>query len=374
MKTSITNKLNIPWWYTELGKPEINAINNAINNKNISQGIVTDEFEKELAKILNVPYIVCTTNGTVALTLSFLASGIGPGDEVIIPNRTYVASANSFMILGAVPILIDSRKDRPNINEDLIENKITSRTKAILPVHLNGNAVDMDKINIIAKKHKLVVIEDACPSFMSKFPNQNNFLGTRSRFGCFSLGVVKLITTGQGGFVACHNKEDYNILKKIKMQGANEKGDDVVFDRLSGNYKFTDMLASVGLAQINRLKKRIEHQKTIYDMYKEGLKGISFLKLIEVEKSKGELPLRIECLCTERFQFMNIMKTKGVSILTNIKNLNQSPHIEDNGSYPNSDVYGEQLVVLPCGPDQPLENIEYTIDIIKNLNGDFTQI
>ena len=158
----------IPWWSTSFGEEEIEHVVQSMRNKCISQGGVTEEFERNLSEFLEVEHVIAVSNGSGAILIALMAVGILPGDEVIIPNRTWIATAHAVHLLGAKVVLVDTEKDRPIINTTLIEEKITSKTKAIIPVHMNGRSCDMQTINALAKKYKLFVIEDAAQAIASK--------------------------------------------------------------------------------------------------------------------------------------------------------------------------------------------------------------
>jgi len=359
----------INWWNIELGSKEIASVVAAIKNRNVSQGRLTEQLEQALAKLLEIPYVVCTTSGTSALMMAFIALGVGPQDEVIMSNRTFIATAHAAMILGARIRPIDVKHDRPIMDEDLIEKEINPATKVIVAVHLNGRACNMEKIIAIANKYKLPVIEDTAQANLSKF--NGKYLGTLSRFGCFSLGMAKLITTGQGGFVVCRSEQDFIKLKRIRNQGVNDVFVDRNYNMLGSNFKFTDIQAAIGLVQLSKTKKKIKHQLSVYRKYKEGLKSVRCLKCVELNVDTGEIPLKAEFLCTERERFIVEMKQRGIVVRAEVPSLNEATHLNCKGSYVNSQLFSRHLLTLPSGPDQPLKNIERTIDIIKQIDSKF---
>ena len=241
----------ISWWKINLGKDEVKNIKGAISNRYVTQGVLTEKLERHLAEILNVPYVVLTTNGSSALLMALIALGIKPGDEVIIPDLTFVATAQAPLLLGAKVRLIDVKPRKPVIDVNKIEEAITSKTKVIIPVHLNGRAADIKNINKIAAKYNLKVIEDCAQAFCSK--NSFGYFGTQSDVGVFSLGIAKLITTIQGGFLATRDESLFKRLKKIRNHGLSSYTPDFSDpDILGFNFKFNDVLASVGLSQIKR--------------------------------------------------------------------------------------------------------------------------
>lgn len=354
----------IAWWRTTFGEEEIKRITCAINQEHISQGPVAAEFEKELSRFLDIPYVVATTSGSMALLMSLLALGIGPGDEVIVPNRTWIATAHAPLILGAKVRLVDVEKDRPIIDVTQIEKALSPRTKAIIPVHLNGRSANMDEVNRIARKHGLHVIEDAAQALGTR--NNNGLLGTQSDMGCFSLSVAKIISTGQGGFVTTKKEELYKKLTAIRTHGVT----DIInasWSQLGFNFRFTDILASIGLVQLKKLPARIEKVKTIYLRYAEAMPELPFIKLIPVNIEAGEIPIYIEVLCPERRRLIQFLDDRGIQARPFYPDLNMAPYFEDNGLFPCSEVFGTQGLFLPCGPEQPMENIYFVLDVLHEF-------
>jgi dTDP-4-amino-4,6-dideoxygalactose transaminase len=355
--------LNIPYWRTSFDNGENELIAKALQNEHVSQGPIVGEFEKQIANYLGVPYVVATTSGTSALLMSLMAAGIKPGDEVIIPNRTWIATAHAPFALGAVIKLVDVEITRPIIDSSLIEQAITEKTKAIIPVHLCGRSADMRKINAIARKHNLAVIEDAAQALGSR--NEDGLLGIQSDMGCFSLSVAKIISTGQGGFIATKSEDNYRKLISIRTQGVG----DVInakWRELGLNFRFTDILAAIGVVQVGLLEKRIKKLEEIYEMYERGLKNIPFLKLIPVELIKGEVPVYVEVLCKERSSLINYLAKMGIQCRPFYPNIEHAEYLNIQGSYPNSKKYEEEGVFLPCGPEQNLDNIKLVIEALNS--------
>lgn len=359
----------INWWNIVLGHEETEAVTNAIDNRCISMGRITEDLEESLAVKLGVPHVVCVTSGTSALMVACMAAGIRAGDEVIVPDRTFVATAHAPMILGAGVRLIDTKQAKPVIDELLIEEKITGRTKAIIPVHLNGHAADIDAINTIASRHGLVVIEDACQALLSK--TTKGYMGTLSRFGCFSLGMAKLITSGQGGFITCQTYEDCQRLKKIRSQGVLDVFREKNYDFIAGNFKYTDVQAAIARTQLNKIDAKKAHQINIYTRYHEALAEVQCLKSLNVDVLSGEVPLRPEYVCTARDRFIEAMNDQGITVVAHTHSLNMLPYLHSTEPFPRSTFFHSNSLMLPCGPDQPMQNIETTIAAIKRIAGQF---
>ena len=172
----------ISWWKTNFGESEIKHVVRSMRDKCISQGKVTEEFEKNLSEFLEVQHVIAVNNGSSAILIALMAVGVRPGDEVIIPNRTWIATAHAVHLLGANTVFVDVEEEKPIIDASLIEEKITSKTKAIIPVHMNGRSCDMKAINTIAKKYKLFVIEDAAQAIASR--NSEGYFSVSSKNYC----------------------------------------------------------------------------------------------------------------------------------------------------------------------------------------------
>ena len=354
----------ISWWRTSFGDREVEKLRESVQKECIGQGLVTEEFEEGISLALNVPFVVATTNGSAALYMALLSLGIGHGDEVIIPNRTWIASANAILLTGAKVVLVDVRSDLPLIDVAQIQSKITTQTKALMPVHLNGRSADMQGIQRLAEKFGIPIIEDACQAFFSS--NSSGYLGTQSDVGCFSLGVTKLVSTGQGGFVVTKNRDVYERLKCIRNHGVTDEFTES-YDQFGFNFKFTDLLASFGLVQLSRVSKRIVHLNKIYAKYESAISKFKCVNLLPVNVLNGEIPLYAEVLCPERKELENFLHFHNIQARIVPPDLSTSSCIKDDGSFPNSIRFSDQGLYLPCGPEQPLENIDFVIDTLYDF-------
>lgn len=354
----------ISWWRTHFGREEADLIADSISREHISQGEVTADFERRISKVLDVPYVVATTSGSTAILMSLIAVGIKPGDEVIVPNRTWIATAHAPLLLGAKVILADVEKDRTVLDVSCLKGKITKRTKAIIPVHLNGRSVNMPEVNKIAEKHGLKIIEDAAQAFCSR--NEFGFLGCQSLAGCFSLSVSKLISTGQGGFIVTRDKNLYEKLRLIRTHGVSNLVD-VSYTQLGFNFRFNDILASIGIVQISHLEERIAKVKAIYAKYAEALQALSFLKLIPVDVSAGEIPIYVEVLAPERERLIKFLLSHNIQVRPFYPDLDRASYLQNQDEFPCSRVFGEQGLFLPSGPEQPISNVEKVLRVLKEF-------
>ena len=360
---------DISWWRTSVGEAEVSSVSEALRNEHLSQGPLVAEFEEKISQALDVPYVVTTPSGSASLLMAMLAIGIGPGDEVIVPNITWIASAHGAALLGAKIVLADTLEDRPILDVGQIENLITENTKAVVPVHLNGRAADMAALKDLAAKHGFAIIEDACQALFSK--NAEGCLGTGADIGCFSLGVTKLITTGQGGFVVTRNADTFEKLKAIKMHGVVTDDDGLeTYQRPGFNFKFAGVLAAIGLEQLTYVEERKKQVRAIHDRYAPVLAELDTLRHIPVEVDAGELPLWVEIATPHREALRTFLAEKGIQTQRVHLSLDHAAHLDGAGQYPNSQKLSREGLILPCGPSQPLENVDRVIAALKEFQPD----
>ncbi len=323
-------------------------------------GAVTAELEAEICRHLDVPYAVATTSGSVALTMAMLVLDIGPGDEVIVPTRTFIATAHAASLLGAKVVLVDCVAGSPNLDVDQVAAHITSRTKAIVPVHLNGRAVDA-RVFEIAGRHGIALVEDAAQALYSRTPE--GYLGTFGAIGCFSFGMVKLASTGQGGALVTRDESLYRRLLAIRNHGVR----DVVshgYLGIGGNFKITDILASIGLWQVRRLPEKAAHCNAIYSRYALALADLGFIDLVAVAVETGEVAVWTEVISPQRVAIVAHLAAQGIETRPFLPCVHSAAHFA-GGAFPNSERFHAEGFNLPCGPSQPLENVDRTIAALR---------
>jgi perosamine synthetase len=353
----------INWWRTSFGEEEISRVVQSIRGECVSQGKVTREFEQNLEDFLKVRHVVAVSSGSIALLSALIAIGVQPGDEVIVPNRTWIATAHAVKLLGGRVIPVDVELDRPIIDVSQITKAITLRTRAIIPVHMNGRSADMRRIRKIAKQFGLFVIEDAAQAIASK--NADGFLGTQSDIGCFSLSVAKTIATGQGGFAVTNSDDLAEKLRSIRTHGIENVKDPEKWVMAGFNFRFTDVLASIGIEQLKRLPGRIEHLLELYNAYKVGLRDSPF-KIIPVNIEDGEVPVYNEFLVDDRQRWINRLEQSGIETRPFYPDVDQADYLEvASHNYPNSRKYGICGIYLPSGPSQSIQNASRVISKIN---------
>ena len=255
-----------------LGKLEKDYLAKAIDSGYISTyGPFVPEFEEKFACYLGAKRAVSTQSGTAAIHVSLHELGIGPGDEVIVPVLTFVATVNPVMYVGATPVFVDVDPKTWNIDPSRIKKAITPRTKAIIPVHLYGSPANMEEIMYISQKYGIPVIEDATESLGAKF--KGKYTGTFGKFGCFSFNGNKIITTGGGGMVVTNDEKAADHIKFLVNQ-ARDASSGYHHSEVGFNYRMTNLEAALGLAQFERLGEFLEKKRRFNEIYREVLNGL----------------------------------------------------------------------------------------------------
>ena len=251
----------IPQMEPNYGEEEVSAMQRYLMSGGwLTEFEKTEEFERLLCEFTGSKYCVATNNGTISLTLALLALGVKPGDEVIVPDLTMIATPNSAKLIGAEPKFVDVEKETLCIDIDRAEEIITSKTKCLIHVSFNGRTNDLHKVKKFCMNHNLYLIEDAAQSLGSYY--NGNHLGTIGDIGSLSFSSPKIITTGQGGALLTNDKAMFKDIRKLKDFGREIGGNDI-HDSIGYNFKYTDMQAVIGIEQMKKLKKRADRKKEI---------------------------------------------------------------------------------------------------------------
>ncbi len=291
---------SIPWWEPVMGPEEKELVLKVLESNYLNDGEVTLQFEQRLAKLCGVDYVVAVANGTSGIFLALAACGVKPGDEVIVPDVTFVATANAVFLAGAVPVLVDVRLNDFTMDPDRVKEVITPKTRAIVPVHVNGRAAEMEALLSIAKQHGLAVVEDAAETLGARWRGKS--LGTIGSAGVLSFASSKLITTGQGGAVLTNDEKIRNRVREMKDQGRLNRGTGGADQHpvIGYNFKLTNLQSAVGLAQIEKLPARLEHLKKLHRWYSEGLENVQWIRLVPFDIEAGAQPQWIDSMTPER--------------------------------------------------------------------------
>lgn len=251
-----------------IGPEEEAAVLRVLRSGQLAQGPTVAEFEAGVAVLLGVQHVVAVSSGTAALVVALQAHAIGPGDEVIVPVFTFAATANAVLLVGATPVLVDVEPATFNLDTSLLEDAISPRTKAIIPVHLFGHPCDMTAVTAFAQQHGLTMIEDACQALGARWGGAK--AGT---FGtaCLSFYATKGITTGEGGMIVTNDGEVAATARLLRNQGERVR---YQTDVLGNNYRMTEIEAAIGLAQLSHIDEWIDRRRANAAVLTERLRGI----------------------------------------------------------------------------------------------------
>lgn len=350
-------------WNNCIAENEVNNLMSAIANRQIMEGSILEEFQSRIAEIVGVKYAVGTNSGTAAITLSLMGAGIKPGDEVIVPDITFIATANAAYILGAKVVVAPVDCQKLTLDFGKVDSLITDKTKAIITVDFNGRISCSKAITEKYNKMGIILITDACQAFMSR--NEEGMAGTMTNAGCLSFGITKTLTTVQGGMVLTNDTDLYERIRIMKTQGMQS-----VFEgeyKYAGyNFKLPDLWASIGIGQLERINESVQYMKKINSAYYDALSGIEGIDFLP--RNVMEFVWMPEIVCKNRDKIRNILKSNNIMSRPLYEPLHIADYLESPASYEGIDNIKNSLLALPSGPDQPFENVEKVIEVLKSNN------
>lgn len=302
----------IPWWAPQLTGLEEALIRDVLASNYLNEGEVTERFEESVASHLGTRYAVATTSGTAALFLALAALDVGPGDEVIVPDVTFIASANAVKLTGATVVLADVDSATMTLDPASVLDVISPLTKAIMPVHVSGRSADMRALASIAMEYGLHLVEDAAEAFGSSIGGL--YLGCHGTAGCFSFSPNKTISTGQGGMVVTNDDRLYKRLRELKDQGRPVRGTggDDIHGAIGFNFKMTNLQAAVGLGQLSVLEQRLARQQQINARYRQRLENIDGISVLPFQLGDGEVPQWSDALVVRRDDLDQYLSRRGI--------------------------------------------------------------
>lgn len=358
----------IPISEPSISELEIDFVTDAVKSTWISSlGKYIDRFEQEFATFCQSKYAVSVSNGTVAIHLALVALGIGEGDEVIMPDLSFIATANAVLHANATPIFVDIDPYNLCLDPTKIEAAITKNTKAILPVHLYGHPADMLTINKIAKKHKLIVIEDAAEAHGSTINNKR--VGSWGKCATFSFYGNKNLTTGEGGMITTDDEELYLKCRHLRDH-AMSKEKRYWHTEVGYNYRMTNLQAALGCAQLSRVDYFMKRRKEIFEQYNAYLKDNSMIKL---NRTYPWATNSYWLICAEfqnfneekRTKLMKELRTKNIDSRPYFYPMSDMPYLPNVSNTPISHKIYQKGINLPTYTDISDEQIKWICD---NLN------
>ncbi len=372
---------NIPITKPYLGEEEKQVVSQVIESGWVSQGPKVAEFEERFAEYVGARYAVATTSCTTALHAALAVSGLGPGDEVIVPSLSFIATANSVVYCNAIPVFADIDPETCNIDVKKIEGAITKKTKAIMPVHQMGLPADLDAIQKIANKYNLIVIEDAACAIGSEYKGKK--IGGHGNIACFSFHPRKIITTGEGGMITTDDPEIAARLRRFRHHGMSVSdierhvANKIIIETypdLGYNYRMTDIQAAMGLEQVKRLPFIIKMRRQIAGIYDEELSKIPYVRVPQVptyafHNYQSYWIELLESAPVDRNMLMSKLLEKGIATRRGIMAIHMEPYYKGYSrlSLPTTEKITMNTVLLPLYPTLSSEEQSYITNSLKEI-------
>jgi perosamine synthetase len=361
-------------WITE---EDIKAVEEVLRTPYLSSGPKLPEFEKKLAEIANIKFAVAVNSGTSSLHLIVRSLGIKDGDEVITTPFSFIASSNCILFERAKPVFVDIRKDTYNIDSNLVEEKITEKTKAILGVDIFGQPAEWDRIEEIAKKYNLYVIEDSCEAIGSEYKGKKT--GSFGVAGAFAFYPNKQITTGEGGVIVTNDENVYKLSRSMRNQGRGEDENWLYHTRLGYNYRISDINCALGISQLDRLNKIIEMRDAVAKAYSKKLSEVEevitpYIRTSVTKMSWFVYVIRLKDNFNEKYRDYLITKLEEKGIQT--RNYFEAIHLQPfyveqfgfkEGDFPVTEFVSERTIALPFYTTMCEEEINYVVSNLKEV-------
>ena len=357
-----------------MGKDEKKQLMQVIDSGFYTESKKCRQFEKEFADFVGCKYATAVTSGTTALYIGLKALGIKSGDEVIVPDFTFVASINAIEMTGAKPVIIDIDPNTLNLNLKHLSHLVNKKTKAIMPVDLNGRSVNFKELSEFSKKHNIRIIEDTAHAIGSYYNGKHS--GNMSDVAAFSFSIPKIITTGQGGMLITNNKKIYEKCLAIKDFGrkfGSKKKISTSFkhDTIGYNFKFTEFQAAVGLAQMKKLKQRILKKKKLYKFYEECLHGINQIEFIDTDLKNttiwsADILLKSQKQKEKLMAYLSKRNIETRIFFPSIHGL--SPYKKSDSKFPVSTDISKRGLWLPSSPNLSQNELD---SVVKNITNFF---
>lgn len=368
--------MNVDFYHHTLGAEEKQAVSDTLDNLFIALGPKVEEFEEKFADYLGIPNVVATSSCSMSLLLALEALGIGEGDEVITTPMTFVATSNAVLQSGADLKFADIDPDSGLIDPQEIEKQITSKTEAIIPVHLYGQMADMRAVREIADAHDLCVIEDSAQAIEATRDGVS--VGELGDMATFSFYATKPMTCGNGGAIAVHNDELAEKLSELRLHGvtksaADRHGDEYEhwdMDKLGYKAPMTDIDASILMPQLNRLEKQRKQRKDLVNLYREKLGDHPDIDLV---KRKGEPSYHLFTVRVDnRDQILSELDEYNIDCAVNYRAVHTLEYYREELGYrpddfPKARMFGRRTISLPLYPDLEREKVEYVCDSLKEI-------
>lgn len=374
----------LPYGQQWIDEEDIQSVLDVLRGELITQGPKIAEFEQKVAQYAGAKYAVAFSSGTAALHGACFAAGIGPGDEVITSAITFAASSNCVLYQGGTPVFADIHPLTYNINPQDIRAKITSRTKAIIPVDFTGQPVEMDEIRQIANEHNLIIIEDAAHSLGATYKGRK--VGTLADMTMFSFHPVKHVTTAEGGVIVTDNESFYNKMQLFRSHGitkdpsllAHHEGPWYYeMQELGYHYRMPDMQAALGITQMDKLDRFVARRREIASYYQSALSGLPGLTLPnqqeETSSSWHLFILRWDLSKSKlsRKEIFEAFRAENIGVNVHYLPVYMHPYYEKlgykKGSCPEAEALYQEIVTIPLFPRMTTKDLEDVVEAVRKI-------
>ncbi len=356
----------VPWWLPKVGPNEYGLVREVLDSNYLNDGEVTTKFENAIATLVGAKHAVATTSSTSALFLALAALGVGPGDEVLVPDMTFIATANAVALTGATPVLVDIDRSTLNMDPEACARAITAKTRAIMPVHVSGRAADLTAIGAIARQHGLPIVEDAAEALTSRAGGRA--LGTIGNAGCLSFSPNNTITTGHGGMVLTDDDALQVRLRELKDQGRPVRGTggDDVHASIGYNFKLTNLHAAIGIGQLAYLPERVARQRRTYQQYADGLAGLPGVRLCGFDLEGGEVPQWVDAVVEQRSDLDHLLASRHMHCRRFWFPIHtQAPYRRADEHFPNSVWAGPRALWLPSAFTLTDQDVDAVVSVVR---------
>lgn len=363
----------IPLSSPDITEYEIELINQVLRTPHLSRGPMVERFEAAIANYVGGEHAVGVSSGTAGLHLCIKAAGIGEGDEVITSPFSFIASANCILFERGRPVFVDIDPETLNIDPERIEERITPRTKALLPVHVFGQPCDMDKITAIATKHDLPVIEDACEAIGAEYRGRR--AGTFGRCAVFSFYPNKQMTVGEGGVIVTNDEGWADLFRSLRNQGRGKDGGWLAHERLGYNYRLDELSSALGVAQLDRIEELLTKRAKVAQAYNELLaktEGVTIPCISpQVQMSWFVYVVRLAPEI-DRDRVMARLEEKGVASRPYFSPIHLQPFYRrmfgfKEGDFPVTEAAARSTVALPFHSNLDQQSVGYVCDALSEI-------
>ena len=361
--------MKVPQMKPFVGLDEYESIRECFETNWLTEGPKSKQFVSELCSIVGSKYGVLAPNGTLALYLGLRSMGIKEGDEVIVPNFTFIASATAVSMTGATPVFVDVERDSLQIDVQDCKRVLTPSTKAIMPVHIYGGSCNMTEVMDFAKDNDLLVIEDAAQAIGVHWNGKH--CGSFGDVGCFSFFAEKTITTVEGGFVCTDDEEIYKRLLLLRNQGRINRGT-FIHPEIGYNFRMNDLQSAIGLKQLEKRDFIFRRKVENFNLYYERLKHNKNLNIILPKEGSGFIPFRVAVVFNDKgAEVAEFLTDNGIETRTFFYPLHKQP-CYDTGqnkdiNFSSSIELFEHGLCFPVYPDLTKEQIDYICDKIEQF-------